>query len=510
MEYSPKNIERAKLLGSLFLFTRVFYEIRTGREFRVVIPTSRESHIITICRELTKCFRLQTNRLIVNLPPGLFKSTLLKYFVAWSFAHYADCQFLYISYSHHLAAEHTADIKGIMSLKEYRDMFNVEISKDSAAKDNFKTTAGGAVKAFGSGGAIVGQDAGLPIMDRFSGCPIIDDPHKPDEVHSEPLRNSVLRNYNETIKQRPRSPAVPIIGVGQRLHEADLWSTLLSGNDGYEWKSIILKGRDEAGNSIHPEIYPLVKLEIEEKFNRYVFASQIQQNPMPAGGALFNGDWFIKLDNEPNILLTFIVIDTAETDKNYNDATAMSFWGIYKLEELGHTLDEYALHWIDCWEEWVEPKDLQKMFLDFYTSCMRHKVKPRICAIEKKSTGTSLLSSLSDFRGMNILDIKRTEIGKSKSQRFLDVQPYIASKLISLPITGKHTPKCIEHMKKITANETHRYDDIADTCADAIKMALIDRSISALLPDKDNESFIQQLTMQNQNYREARQNIWHR
>lgn len=33
-------------------------------------------------------------------------------------------------------------------------------------------------------------------------------------------------------------------------------------------------------------------------------------------------------------------------------------------------------------------------------------------------------------------------------------------------------------MSKITANNTHRYDDIADTLADAIKIALIDKIVT--------------------------------
>jgi hypothetical protein len=32
---------------------------------------------------------------------------------------------------------------------------------------------------------------------------------------------------------------------------------------------------------------------------------------------------------------------------------------------------------------------------------------------------------------------------------------------------------CIEHMAKITANNSHRYDDIADTCFDAVDIGLI-------------------------------------
>ena len=83
-------------------------------------------------------------------------------------------------------------------------MFGVSLRHDSKAKDYFKTTANGAVAAFGSGGAITGQDGGLPGLDRFSGAIIIDDPIKPDEATSDTIRESVLSNYSETI-QHPRS-----------------------------------------------------------------------------------------------------------------------------------------------------------------------------------------------------------------------------------------------------------------------------------------------------------------
>ena len=100
------------------------------------------------------------------------------------------------------------------------------------------------------------------------------------------------------------------------------------------------------------------------------------------------------------------------------------------------------MHWIDCWELWCEPKDLAPNFTQFFTECMRYPVKPTMAAIEKKSTGTALLSVLSDFRGLHIVDIERNKMSEvqrrpglvTKTQRFLDCQPYIASKLISLPI----------------------------------------------------------------------------
>ncbi|MGN6347090.1 MAG: hypothetical protein ACTHME_05245 [Candidatus Nitrosocosmicus sp.] len=328
------NELKNKLLSSFLLFTRTFYKLRNGRDFDLSSPVSRECHYVTIAKELTKCFILDTNRIIINIPPGTAKSTMVKYFICWCFAHYADCRFIYISYSHDLAASHTADIKGVMELPEYRQIFGVEISRESSAKDNFKTTAGGVVRAFGSGGAVTGQDAGLPRLKRFSGAVIMDDMHKPDEAHSESIRHTVKRNYNETIKRRPRDPFnVPLIFIGQRVHEDDIAQFLIDGQDGYEWKKVVLPGKDTSGNSIHPQLYPLETLSIEEKFNPYVYASQIQQNPIPAGGGLFKKDWFLLLEQDPEILATFITGDTAETSKTYNDPTVFSFWGIYKIKQ---------------------------------------------------------------------------------------------------------------------------------------------------------------------------------
>jgi predicted phage terminase large subunit-like protein len=466
--------EKAKLLGSLLLFIQVFYKIRTGREFEISHPIGRESHFIIVCRELTKVFRLETNRLLINIPPGHGKSEIMIHFIAWAMAHYPDSQFLYISYSHDLAAKHTATIKQIMEMTHYKKLFGVDIRADSSAKDNFKTTHGGTVKAFGSNGSITGQDAGLPNLDRFSGGIFMDDMHKPSEVHSDTIRESVKKNYGETIETRQRGPNVPIVFIGQRLQEEDLPNDFIQGRDGYEWRKVILKGLDEANNALHPAVMPKEKLLIMRDKRPYVFAAQQQQDPLPAGGGIYKPEWFIELDDEPEILATFITADTSETDKTYNDATVFSFWGIYKVTDFGVDIDLYNLHWLDCYEFWCEPKDLEQEFNDFYAKCMRHTVKLKLAAIEKKSTGVTLLSILKKRPGLQVIDIQRSKKDGSKASRFLDIQSYISSKRVTLPHKGKHNQMCIDHCKKITANNTHARDDIADTLYDGVKVGLID------------------------------------
>jgi phage terminase large subunit-like protein len=103
-----------------------------------------------------------------------------------------------------------------------------------------------------------------------------------------------------------------------------------------------------------------------------------------------------------------------------------------------------------------------------------------MAAIEKKSTGVTLVSILKELRGITIREIERTRASGSKTQRFLEIQPYVASKLISFTRDAKHKDHCIKHMISITANDSHRHDDIADTFADAVRLALIDKTVYSI------------------------------
>jgi predicted phage terminase large subunit-like protein len=471
----------AKLKGSLLLFIQAFFPILTGREFIVSQPQGRESHFITICRALTKCTRLESLRLLINVPPGHGKSVIVSFWIAWCMAKWPDSNFLYISYGKTLATTHTDTVRRLMSLSQYRNLFGVSLREDSQAKDAFTTESGGTVAAFGSAGDITGRNAGLPGLDRFSGAVIIDDAHKPDEVHSDIIRESVITNYRETILQRPRGINVPIVFIGQRLHEQDLPAYFLAGEDGYDWDKVILKSIDEAGNALYPEAFPLDMLTIRQEKDRYVFSAQHQQDPQPAGGGLFLPDDFPLLHDEPELLMTFITADTAETEDPRNDASAFSFWGLYNLVVEGRKTGVHALHWLACRELRVEPKNLEPEFLDFWQDCARHPKPPLVAYIEKKSTGVTLISVLKGIRGLKVREIERTRKSGSKSQRFIDTQPFIASKLVSLPAHAPHTQMCINHMKKITNNDSHAHDDIADTCSDAVRIALMDRLLSGFL-----------------------------
>ena len=469
---------RARFHGSFLLFAQTFYELVEGRPFVIPVPLGRESHVITVAKMFTRIKNLEVLRWVCNIPPGHFKSTLACLFVAWTMSIYPDCRWLYISYSFELATKCTYFIRRVMSCPHYKEVFGINISGDSKAKDDFQTVQGGRVKAFGAKGSITGFDAGLPGVDRISGGFIYDDAHKMDEVHSDTVRQSVIDNYVNTVQMRVRSSNVPGIFLGQRGHEEDLPAYLLAGKDGRFWERTILSALDENRSPLYPEAFPLTMLEAMEKTSRYMFAAQCQQDPQPAGGSIFMQDDFVLMDEMPDMLCTFIVVDTAETAKTYNDATVFSFFVLYEIKDTGREQGVYGIHVIDCREIRVEPKDLENNFLDFWGDTFMFPVKPYMACIEKKSTGVTLVSVLKEkLRGIVIKEIERTAESGSKTKRFLDCQPFAAKRLISLPRSAKHTPLFISHMAKITANNSHAHDDIADTLCDAIDMAFIKKTL---------------------------------
>lgn len=472
----PENEQLVReLLSSLIKFTQAFYKLRTGRKFELSKPMSRESHYLTICQELIKVIKGETKRLMINVPPRYGKTELVIHFIAWALARFPDSNFIYTSYSHTLAARQAQTVRAILAMAEYRETFGVRLKPGSTEKDNFETSHGGSVYAAGAGGTITGFGAGIKGCPRFGGCIAIDDIHKPNEIHSDTIRESVIQWFYETLMSRLNDPQrTPIIFIGQRLHEDDLAARLIKTG---EWKLVILPALDAAENALHPQMhnyYDLRKMRTEQP---YVYASQYQQNPIPAGGTIFKGEWFKQRDIDPTMLSTFITCDTAETAKSYNDASVFSFWGVYQVENDGVLVDGlYGLHWIDCLEIRVEPKDLEEALLDFYTGCMRYKTQPRFIAIEKKSTGVTLSSVLKRLQGLSVIDIERTGNSGSKVDRFLEMQEYVAKGLVSVPTFGRHVPMIIKHMESITGNDTHAHDDIADTAYDAVRLALIDKA----------------------------------
>ena len=486
LDLTDINNTRAVLLGDFMTFTRTFYELRTGREFLLSNPPGRRCRHKIICEHLRKVFNGEITRLIINIPPRYGKTEWAIHFVAWALANYPDSNFIYASYSQSVATHQTSVIRDIISMPYYKAMFGTGISSHTKAKDNFYTTGGGEIFASGTSGSITSRGAGIKGANRFGGAIICDDLHKPLDVYSDTMRGATNEWFFNTLSSRVNQPdKTPMIFIGQMLHEDDILANLKkqTNKDGSPvWTVIDLQARDECRNPLDPEMHTIEMLDQMEREDKYVFSAQYQQRPLPAGGGIFQPTDFMILEFEPEILVTFLTVDTAETDKDYNDATVFSFFGVYKIMNKGIDTGKYGIHWLDCREIRVEPKDLETEFFDFYARCMRHKIKPYTACIEKKSTGVTLASCLKQTPGLRVVDIDRNRSGGSKTARFLECQPYVARHQVSLTEGAKHVKMCVEHMGKITSNDSHLHDDIADTLEMGIRAALI---TGTMLPPKD-------------------------
>jgi hypothetical protein len=471
-----QNLHRIKeqLISSTLFFTQYFYKARTGKDFILSHPPGRLSHQLIINDELLLVEKGKTKNLILNTPGRSGKTEIICHWIARMFAIFPKSSWLYISVTHNLATDATIIIRDIIRNPYYKFFFGVELREDSQSKHRFTTTAGGSIEAIGAGGTITGKGAGIMGSKTFGGAIVIDDIMNPEDALSDVVRSGMNRWYMSSIYDRVNSINTPRLYIGHRLHEDDLSGNLSKMPD---WKTVTIPALDIHGNSFFPEKIPKEELLTIKGLDPYIFAAKYQQNPSPPGGILFKEEDFPLFDKEPEIESTFITADTAETDKTFNDATVFSFWGVYRVSNQYIPTNIYALHWISCVELRVEPAYLEAEFMQFWASCMTHRVKPEFAAIEKKSTGTTLLSILKHMQGIKVLEIDRNVAAGSKSARFLSMQPYISQHLVSLPRYGKHTYRCLEHMKKITPNGMQRFDDIADTCYDAIKLALIDKTV---------------------------------
>jgi len=278
---------RLEARADLYFFAR--YMFRQMRGFK----WGHNWHHQTICDALMRVLRGETTRLIITIPPRYSKTELaVKNFIAWALGLFPDAEFIHASYSAKLAVNNTADAKRIVESAAYRGIFpEVQLRRDSSAKGEWRTTAGGVVYGQGAGGGITGFGAGK-LRPGFGGAIIIDDIHKADEARSDTIREGVIEWFKNTLESRVNAPHTPIIVIGQRLHERDLPGWLLGGGNGEVWEHLNIPAIQPDGSALWPEKHTIDVLQRMAASKPYEFSGQYMQEPSPREGGLFSRRMF--------------------------------------------------------------------------------------------------------------------------------------------------------------------------------------------------------------------------
>lgn len=311
---SPQK--RAKALAVLTQPTRP--------DFDAWLPTVAPSftwdwpHLRYVYERLRRVTRGECKRLMIFMPPRHGKSECVTVrYPVWRLIGRPDLRVIVGAYNHELAIEFSGKARNLA------DECGL-LGPGSKASHDWRTTAGGGVRAVGVGSGVTGRGGNLII---------IDDPVKSrEEAESDAYRRRVWNWYKDDLYTR-LEPNGAIILIQTRWHEDDLAGRLLSEmkQGGEAWDVVSLPALADAadplgrapGAALCPERYDADALaRIRGVMGTYSFEALYQQRPRPAEGALFKRQWFKVVDAAPDGLDWVRYWDLAASTKESADFTA--------------------------------------------------------------------------------------------------------------------------------------------------------------------------------------------
>jgi hypothetical protein len=302
-------------------------------------------HIGIICEYLQAVTNLQIQNLIINIPPRHMKSLLVSVFwPTWTWTFAPQVRWLTGSYADPLAVRDALKSRRIIQSAWYQERFgsSFSLTGDQNMKSRYENNRTGYRLAFGLGGAITGEGGDIVV---------VDDPLKAQDADSDAVRERVNEIFDGTVSTRGNDPrTVRRVVIMQRLHENDLTGHILEkakepGANQYEhlclpteyeparfFSSIGLADpRSVPGELLWPERFgPRENAAAHADLGPRGYAGQHAQRPAPAGGNIYQVDWWKGRNRYKSAEVANLVVgrwiswDTALKDREQNDTSASS------------------------------------------------------------------------------------------------------------------------------------------------------------------------------------------
>lgn len=439
---------RKRLENSLLEFTEYFFENLYGKQF---IVNHHHQEIVSTIRGIEAGKWLNV---VINMPPRYSKTELaVVMWVAWTLARNPAARFMHLSYSVDLALENSSRIKELVLSDVFQDLWPLKLRDDAKSKQKWYTSQGGGVYATSTGGQITGFGAGsLEDMDLFSGGIIIDDPLKPDDARSAAMRDEINARLNNTIKSRRNNPScTPILIIMQRLHVDDMTGFVMNGGMGEQFHQVKLQALSEDGVALWDRMHSAEQLVAMRSHDRMTFASQYQQEPVPAEGAVYQLAWFARYARTPGAVERTMVVhswDTAYKAGQHNDPSCCTVWHVtptlYYLAEVHHGRWEYH--------------ELRKRVFD-----LAHEQKPDAILIEDKASGQSLIQEL---KTGSILPVIAIEPDSDKETRARTTAAMVQAGRVALP---NDAPWLAEYEREMMNFPNGKHDDRVDSTSQFLR-----------------------------------------
>lgn len=407
-----------RLKASLIDFVRHFW--------RVIEPKKAFKdnwHIHVECDHLQALENGEFKNLIMNVPPGSSKSTIVSVmFPAWLWARNAGRRIFGASYSEPLSIRDAMLCRAVILDPEYQAMFTeVRIKQGADQKTQYDLTSGGWRMATSVGGRGTGMHPDVKI---------IDDPHNVKQSESDTERENALNWYDGTMSSRGLIHDAMTIVIMQRLHQKDLTGHIMASEeyqDG-DWAHVIIPmeyevkreypvpklpwkdPRTEEGQLMWPEVFTAKKVKkLAATLGSYRAAGQLQQRPAPAGGGILVVKHFqLWPAKKPLPDFTFVVqsYDTAFTDQTQNDPTACTVFAVFD-EEVKDKQVTQGVMILDFWTDWMKFPELREKMMEDWDAEYGGRVdargrpdqlhparRPDAILIEEKGSGISIIQEL--------------------------------------------------------------------------------------------------------------------
>lgn len=277
-------------------------------------PLKWNWHMHTMCDHLEAISRGKLKpRLIINVPPGSSKSTIVTVlWQAYEWGPLGKRHLRYVSTSFDLANVKRDTEKTLIVLRSewYQSLWPevdmVRQGVQSFSNTDMGTRLGVAFKS------VTGKRG-----DRL----VIDDPHSIDNAESETERNKATRRFVEGGLNRINDwETSVIVVVMQRLHEEDLTGVLLARDFGFVHLFIPMEfetarrcvtplktaagtdwtdPRSYEGELMDPVRVPAAAIANIQLSGEYMYAGQYQQRPAPREGGMFKVEMIDTVDHCP-------------------------------------------------------------------------------------------------------------------------------------------------------------------------------------------------------------------
>lgn len=480
LEQCANNVEafRIAMLASFEFFFQVMLSCEINRDVEVQ-PFQR-----TICNKLENIVfnheTNETNNLIINMPPRVGKTTILRYFCAWSFLINMHSKIIYTSFSEKLVDESGESVRDMLQRPIIQHCFpELKVNPNRSGKNNWSLLNGGSMRSSTLKGALLGYGAGVRFTDKYGGLIVIDDPSKAEDFLTEARKEEAIRIFNNTIQSRRNNPRTGIVVIMQRLHPEDLTNHLRKESP-EKWDLLVLPALNEDGTSIWESALTADNLreKLASPTTRAEYLTQYQQIPTLVGGNIINSEWFNRysissLKNiDPRNAYTFITVDTALKSKTTSDYTAISTWMI--TDNKLYLLDMIRGRWAFAEIEELIKQRAQEGNI-WYKGIEKHR--PTSLIIEDHALGCPLIQSLNadPFFRIPIIPLQKKEM---KYLRLNRVKQFIEEGYVFLPTDthafdegGMLKQTIIDFMgecESFNSRETHKNDDMVDNMIDAL------------------------------------------